>query len=159
MAPVTATTIPSGRLPAAPPVASAPVSSAFLDRTKRFIDDNRAVLLGLGVLAAGGILYYNYSSSSSSSRGRGSAGGDASSAGSSGSSSSSKNKKKKNKKKSAFLKGEGLDGPLLEEIKPSDQKTAPAAAPAAGSAGAEKKADEPKEDESAHLEGKTDRHL
>lgn len=94
---------------------AADASQGFVSRAQRFIEDNqKAILIGCGVAAAAGAGYYLYTQ-----RGSGSSGPSSGSSGSAPASGSSKNKKKKKSKKSEkFLKGEGTDGPLLEEIKP-----------------------------------------
>ncbi|KAK4689665.1 hypothetical protein P7C73_g431, partial [Tremellales sp. Uapishka_1] len=94
-----------------PPAGSVPIQPppAFLTRSQKFIEENRLLLLGCAVVAAGGAGYYLYSS-----RQPGSSSSDPSPP----SSSSSSKKKKNNKKKKNGLKGEGTDGPLLEEITP-----------------------------------------
>ena len=113
-----------------PPAASAPPvnvpSQSFLTKTQRFIEDNqKSILIGCGVLAVSGAGYYLYNRNGSP------LGGSDDNAKSGGSSSSASKKKKKNKKKggsglqSGFLKGEGADGPLVEEIeKPKQPKAA-----------------------------------
>jgi import receptor subunit TOM70 len=96
-----------------------------LTKTQRFIEDNqKALLIGCGVLAVSGAGYYLYNRNGSPLGGS----DDGNKAG--GSSSSASKKKKKNKKKggsglqSGFLKGDGADGPLVEEIeKPKPKAT------------------------------------
>lgn len=98
---------------------------SLLTKTQRFIEENqRILLLGCAVAAATGGYYLYSRSPSANSTSDGKPGSSSSS-----SSSAKKNKKKKNKKggmQSGFLKGEGSDGPLLEEIE--KPKTAPAPA-------------------------------
>lgn len=136
MAPVPATqapySIPPPSAAAAAAAATAAPSQGLLSKTQRFIEENqRMLLLGCAVAAASAGGYYYYSTRSSSS----------SSSGKPGSSSGASGSKKKNKKKkkggasglqSGFLKGEGSDGPLVEEIKP---------APGTGTGTAEKQQD------------------
>jgi import receptor subunit TOM70 len=97
---------------------------SLLTKTQRFIEENqRILLLGCAVAAATGGYYLYSRSPSSNTTSDGKPGSSSSS-----SSGSKKNKKKKNKKggmQSGFLKGEGNDGPLLEEIE--KPKTAPSA--------------------------------
>lgn len=71
------------------------------------------LLLGCAVAAASAGGYYYYSTRTSSTS------GSDGKPGSSSSSSKKKNKKKKKGLQSGFLKGEGADGPLVEEIKPA----------------------------------------
>ena len=149
-------------VPPAAVVVPAPPSSLFT-RTQRFIEENqRLILLGCAILAASGTGYYLYNrpSSSSSSGGRdgaGSASGSTSptTPGGTTATGAAKKKNKKSKKKTAtggasglqsgFLKGEGTDGPLIEEIqKPeaagqagSAEKSSPSTAEAAVSGSAD----------------------
>jgi import receptor subunit TOM70 len=101
-------------IPTPPAPATAP-SQSFLTKTQRFIEENqRLILLGCAVAAAGGAGYYLYNRPSDKPTG-------SSGSGSSPTSSQKKKNKKKNKKggsglQGGFLKGEGAQGPLLEEI-------------------------------------------
>ena len=104
-------------IPTPPPPTTAP-SQSFLTKTQRFIEENqRLILLGCAVAAAGGAGYYLYNRPTDKPSG---------SSGSSPTSSSKKKNKKKNKKNGSglqggFLKGEGAQGPLLEEIEKPKQ--------------------------------------
>jgi import receptor subunit TOM70 len=109
----------SSDLPPSPVVQAAPTQS-ILTRTQRFIEENqRLILLGCAVLAAGGAGYYLYSRSGDK------AGPSTPGSAGSGSTAGAKKSKKKSKKKggasgsdkSGFLKGDGTEGPLVEEIK------------------------------------------
>jgi import receptor subunit TOM70 len=101
-------------------------------RTQRWIEDNqRILLLGAAVAAAGGVGWYLYNKPSSF-RGSGKGGsasapGDAAS-GEGGAAGAAKKKKNKKKKaggmKEGFLKGEGTEGPLLEEIPEAEREKA-----------------------------------
>ena len=85
--------------------------TSLLTRAQRFVEENqRLILLGAAVAASAGAGYYLYATRSSSSRGPGSPGP------STGSRKSKKNKKKKGTKDEGFLKGQGNQGPLVEEI-------------------------------------------
>lgn len=111
-----------------PPAAPAPSvnvpSQSILSKTQRFIEDNqRAILIGCGVLAVSGAGYYLYNRN-------GTPLGGSDDGNKPGGSSSASKKKKKNKKKGGsglqggFLKGDGADGPLVEEIeKPKAKAT------------------------------------
>jgi import receptor subunit TOM70 len=103
-----------------PPPSAPTVNQSILTKTQRFIEENqRLILLGCAVAAAGGAGYYLYNRSSNDSK---PSSGSSSTPGSS--SSSKKKNKKKNKKsglQSGFLKGEGSQGPLLEEIEKPKQ--------------------------------------
>jgi len=110
-------------IPTPPAPATTAPSQSFLTKTQRFIEENqRLILLGCAVAAAGGAGYYLYNRPSDKSSG-------SSGSGSSSTSSSKKKNKKKNKKggsglQGGFLKGEGSQGPLLEEIeKPKQAQT------------------------------------
>ena len=104
-------------IPAAAPVAVPP--QGLLARTQRFVEDNqKIILIGAAVAVGAGAGYYLYNRSSDGPGGSSSSARD--SAGASGS--SKKSKKSKKKKNSQFLKGEGNQGPLLEEIKPKENK-------------------------------------
>lgn len=108
--------------PVTPPPASAVEAPAtgIMDRAQRFIEDNqKAILIGCGVAAAAGAGYYFYSRSGSA--GPGPSSGSSASGKTAGTGSSKNKKKKKSKKNEKFIKGEGSDGPLLEEIKPSEK--------------------------------------
>jgi import receptor subunit TOM70 len=129
-----------------PVPASAPAPpSSILTRTQRFIEENqRLILLGCAVLAASGAGYYLYSRS-----------GDKPGPSSPGGASAAKKKNKKSKKKGGakddgkFLRGQGDQGPLVEEIKK------PASA-SASSTTEKDKVDEKEaqvEDANAHLAG------
>jgi hypothetical protein len=119
----------SRQFPAAPPAPSTPLvpvgnpapSQTLLDRTGRWIEQNRNLLiLGATVAVSAGAGYYLYNRSSS--------GGSGPSSGSDGASTSSaKKNKKKNKKKSKFIPGDGASGPLLEEIQPAPAAQKPEA--------------------------------
>ena len=86
----------------------------MLTRTQRFIEDNqKLILLGCAVAASAGVGYYLYTSRQSSSP--------PGSPGPSGSKRSKRSKKKKGgsvggSRDEKFLRSEGKDGPLLEEI-------------------------------------------
>lgn len=118
MAPILPTPPPTSL----PPSNSIPIPqppSSLLTRSQKFIEENqRLILLGCAVAAASGAGYYLYTRSSGD-------GGPSTSSESSSSASARGKKAKRSKKKSAggkSLKGEGTDGPLLEEIeKPADK--------------------------------------
>jgi import receptor subunit TOM70 len=115
MAPVPAATLQAPEPP-----------TTLVERASRFIEDNKnLILIGAGVAAAAGAGYYLYSRNGRSGPSNGAKPSTGAGSG------SSKNKKKKKSKKTGdkFLKGDGLDGPLLEEIKP--KPTEKAAEPAA----------------------------
>lgn len=130
MAPVAPTHGPTsltslaGNTTAAASSSSAPTftSPSLVARTQRWIEDNqRLLLLGAAVAAAGGVGWYLYNKPSGrrpGSAGPGSAAADGSAE--AGASGAAKKKNKKKKKagglKEGFLKGEGSEGPLLEEI-------------------------------------------
>lgn len=130
----------ASQYPAVPPNASARIpipssaqassltpSQSLLDRTSRFIEKNRNLLLiGATVAVSAGAGYYLYNRTTTSPDDD-KAGGSSSPGGVG----ASKNKKKKKGKKSKFLKGDGLEGPLLEEITP-ENNGAKAAASSAG---------------------------
>ena len=131
----TALTSLAGNTTSAAASSSSPqfASPSLVARTQRWIEDNqRILLLGAAVATAGGIGWYLYNKpSSSSSRGKpgsGAAGAGAGDAGSAEGGASGAAKKKKNKKKKAsglkegFLKGEGAEGPLLEEIPEAERE-------------------------------------
>lgn len=118
-------------------------SESILDRTSRFVRDNKVAVTAFTALVVAGTGYYVYTNSNrySSNDGASDSGSqDGSSekvsggAGASGSGAAKKNKKKNKSKK--FLKGDGTNGPLLEEI-PG------AAAAAAGSEAVPKKSETP----------------
>ncbi|GFZ51338.1 72 kDa mitochondrial outer membrane protein [Saitozyma sp. JCM 24511] len=120
-----------------PASALAPPSS-ILTRTQRFIEENqRLILLGCAVLAASGAGYYLYSRS-----------GDKPGPSSPGGASAAKKKNKKSKKKGGakddgkFLRGQGDQGPLVEEIKK----------PASASASATTEKDKVEEKKEAQVE-------
>ncbi|KAL7420897.1 TOM (translocase of outer membrane) complex component [Cryptotrichosporon argae] len=104
-----------------------PPPQSLLTRAQRFVEDNhRVLLLGAAVAAASGAGYYLYTRGAGSEPGTGGAGPGA--AGGASAAAAKKNKKKKSKKsakgdKDAFVKGEGSNGPLLEEI-PREEKKA-----------------------------------
>lgn len=108
--------------PATLPQATEAAADGIMVKAQRFFEENqKAILIGCGVAVAAGAGYYLYSTSGSKGSAPGPSAGSSSSstAAPAEKSSSSKNKKKKKSKKSdKFLKGEGTDGPLLEEIKP-----------------------------------------
>ena len=114
-------------------------SPSLVARTQRWIEDNqRLLLLGAAVAAAGGVGWDLYNKPSSSSRKPGSSSGSADSsaaAGEGGAAGAAKKKKNKKKKagglKEGFLKGEGSDGPLLEEIPEAEREKAKAVPPPA----------------------------
>lgn len=137
--PTPPTAFPTTGLPTPPP--PPPSSTTLLSRAQKFYEENqKLILLGCAVVAAGGAGYYLYSTSSSSSRGK--SGG---AAGEAGPSNKSKKKAKKRRaqqekeKEGKFLRSEGTDGPLVEEIVPPP-------APAAAQPPVEEK-----QDENAHL--------
>lgn len=123
MAPVPPPQAPFSVPPPAPAPAVNVPSQSFLSKTQRFIEENqRLIILGCAVAAASGAGYYLYSRNSGPSSGSAAAGGD------NGKSASKKKNKKKKKGgngsglQSGFLKGEGSQGPLVEEIeKPKPQ--------------------------------------
>lgn len=96
-----------------PPVQPPSAPSTLIHRTQKWIEENqRLLILGatLAVVGGAGYLLYNRPPARSAGTGdseKGSSGGE-------GSTTSKKNKKKKGKK--SGLRGEGEDGPLLEEI-------------------------------------------
>lgn len=110
-----------------PPAAAAPAvhvpSQSLLTKTQRFIEENqRLIILGCAVAAASGVGYMLYNRNSGPSTGSSPSIG-----GESGKSASKKKNKKKKKGglQSGFLKGEGNEGPLVEEIeKPKAQAQA-----------------------------------
>ncbi|KAK8850687.1 hypothetical protein IAR55_004607 [Kwoniella newhampshirensis] len=116
--------------PASIPVPNVPITaprsappSSLVNRTQRFLEENqRLILLGCAVLAASGAGYYLYNRSSGSDKpGPSSPASSSSGGGVAGSSASSKKNKKKKKKSGEkkdekFLRNEGEQGPLLEEI-------------------------------------------
>jgi len=129
-----------------PPTHATVPSQSLLTKTQRFIEENqRLILLGCAVAAAGGAGYYLYNRPPSSDSKPDSS--------STGSSSSSKKKNKKKSKKngsglqSGFLKGEGAQGPLLEEI----EKPKQAAGEKSEGAAVEGEKSKPQEAETSHL--------
>lgn len=116
-------------------------SESILDRTSRFVRDNKVAVTAFTALVVAGTGYYVYTNSnrySGNDGGSDSGSQDGSSEKVSGGAGASGSAAKKNKKKSKskkFLKGDGTNGPLLEEI--------PGAAAAAGSEGVPKKSETP----------------
>lgn len=115
----------SRQFPAAPPAPSTPLlpvgnpapSQTLLNRTGDFISKNKnVIILGTAVAVSAGVGYYLYTKPTSPSGGSSSPDSKSTK-----SSSSEKKKAKKNKKKG--LSGEGLNGPLLEEIQPTPSTT------------------------------------
>lgn len=140
--------------------ASAP--SSLVSRTQTWIEENqRLLILGACVAVVGGAGYLLYNRpSTGQARGRGADQGEtSSSAGLSGTAAAGKkNKKKKSKKtsglKEGFLKGEGDEGPLLEEIKPKEPQVSASEAKQE-KAGAAKVEDETEAGVPAHLQGES----
>lgn len=105
-----------------PPIPTGGPSATLLARTQRWIEDNQKILIlgaAVAVVSGAGYLLYNRPTSRGSTPGSG-----GSESGAGGVGSKKKNKGKKGKKsgssglKEGFLRGEGDDGPLLEEITP-----------------------------------------
>jgi import receptor subunit TOM70 len=89
-----------------------------LSRTQKFIEDNQKLLiLGAAVAVSAGAGYYLYNRSSDGKPGS-SGSSSSSSTGAAAGAKKNKNKKKKKSTGDKGLKGEGLEGPLLEEIEP-----------------------------------------
>lgn len=105
-------------IPPAADLVPLPPPPGLMERATKFVEENqKLILVGCGVVAAAGAGYYIYSSRS--------AGGPGPSGSSSapGEKPSGKNKKKKKSKKNdKFIKGEGSEGPLLEEIQPKAEE-------------------------------------
>lgn len=118
--PAIPTSSPRIPIPSSAQASSLTPSQTLLDRTSRFIEKNRNLLLiGATVAVSAGAGYYLYNRSSPSDE-HDPEGDSEKAGGSGGVSASGKNKKKKKGKKSngKYLKGEGLEGPLLEEVQP-----------------------------------------
>lgn len=98
-------------------------SSSFIDRSRKFVEEHKLLVLGAAVLAVSGAGYYLYSTrppaSGPSSGGGGGASIDDVNPSSTSSTSASK-KKKKAKSKKSKLGGSGDQGPLLEERDPAE---------------------------------------
>jgi len=118
------------QFPAAPPAPSTPLvpvpshaaapPQSLLTRSQKFIEENQKLLLiGAAVAVSAGAGYYLYNRTAP---GGPSAGGKEIGGGAK--SSKKKNKKKKGGDKDKFVKGDGLEGPLLEEIEQKEVKAA-----------------------------------
>lgn len=91
-------------------------STSFLTKTQKFVEENRLLVLGAAVLAASGAGYYLYTRSPGS--------GSGSSEGKKGGYNKKNKKRKGEKEKEKFLKGDGAEGPLVEEIERPVEKPA-----------------------------------
>jgi import receptor subunit TOM70 len=111
------TSIPTSTPP--PTITSGPPSTLFV-RTQKWIEDNQRLLIlgaAVAVVSGAGYLLYTKPSQKPSTPG-------------SGEKATGEKKKKKKKSgssglKDGFLRNEGEDGPLLEEIKPEESTEAP----------------------------------
>lgn len=128
---------PSLQTPIPSSSTSSAASQGIVDRSRKFIEEHKLLVLGAAVLAVSGAGYYLYQSSSSSPSGpssrrlkdeesgllgdekNGTTTGTNAATGSS-SSSSKKKKKSKSKKKAGTSLGSGDQGPLLEERDPEE---------------------------------------
>ncbi|WWD20858.1 hypothetical protein CI109_105335 [Kwoniella shandongensis] len=149
--------------PASIPVPNIPVSAApappssLVTRTQRFIEENqRLILLGCAVLAASGAGYYLYNRSDKPSGSSSSSSSSSSSAAATGGAGSSKKNKKKKKKsaseKEKFLRNEGEQGPLLEEIpQPAGEKKESASVESTSTPAVSETKPAAAEDTNAHL--------
>lgn len=123
--PAGAPSIPTSTLPS-----GSSSNPSLVARTQKWIEDNKLIVLGAAVLAAGGMGYYLYSSHPSNAK-RGGSGktnqatesssdDDANRTAGTGGAGASSDKKKKKKKSKSKKTTKDADGPILEERDPAE---------------------------------------